>query len=311
MASRSEAVKRAEGPDEESGEVMLAPSVLSIIDWTVTEEEQRPLAIVLPGANHLDRRTVLRQYTEGAWRRFHPGVVIDAEDVKSTAWLEGNVADNLLHRLAILAMPPLDKEMFAPWYPHESAWELLWNLVGIKDIIINEHLREMVDQSFYLVHDVHRALWEARFIDRESNMGAVEDFMLHFTHWIMGEPLGEAGQKALAAIGIKRLVSSNAEKLDVFFFLLALGSHNGLLDRAIFTFDDLEHALQPNKRGALRQLKDVLDAGRRWAKFGGTPFGTIFGFTGSSRDLELMSKFHTKLAAEVSTGLEWARKSVS
>ncbi len=296
----------------QSSEVMLSPSVTAITAWSIDDDPERLIAIVVPGATHFDRQEVIRQYAEGEWRRFHSGIVIDAAPPKTTEWLEGNVSTNFMERLRRLPMPPLTKDIMAPWYPREGDWELLWNLIAVEEFIVDEPLRQMIDKPYYLVHDVHRVIWEARFLAREhSSLHATEVLVTHFIRWITGEPLGDDGRKALAEIGINRLVSSPAERLDVTCFLLSLAYQNGLLERAVFFFDDLEHALQPSKRSALRQLRDLLDCGRRWARIGGSPLGILVGFTGTRTDLQLLAKYNAGLTHDVNAGLAWARRSLS
>jgi hypothetical protein len=297
----------------QSAEVTLSPSVPAITAWTVDEDPGRLIAIVVPGATHFDRQEVIRQYAEGEWLRFHSGLVIDAKPPKTTEWLAGNVAGHFMDRIRLLSMPSIAKGVMAPWYPHvEGEWELLWNLIAVEEFIVDDPLRQMIDKPFYLVHDVHRMLWEARFLAREhSSLQPTEALMVHFTRWITGEPLGDEGRKALASIGINRLISSHTERLDVVCFLLSLACQNGLLERAIFLFDDLEHALQPNKRSVLRQLRDLLDCGRRWARIGGSPLGILIGFTGSRTDLQLLAKYNTVLMNDVTAGLAWARRTLS
>jgi hypothetical protein len=312
-AKKGDAEEDAVGPPKrrQSAEVELSPSVLALSSWTVSEDPDRLLTLVVPGPTHFNRQEVLRQYRDGEWRRFHSGIVID--DSKSTDWLEGNVASSFLTRVRMLRMPPVSKDIMAKWYPRTSgAWELIWNLIAVEEFIVEEPLRQLIDKPFYLVHDVHRALWEARFLAREHlDLGPVQSFMLYFDRWLMGEPLGDEGRKALASLGIKRLITKDSERLDVACFLLSLACQNGLLERSVFLFDDLEHALQPNKRSMLRQLHDLLESGRRWARLGSNPLGILIGFTGSKADLQLLTKYNAALAEEVGAGLSWARRSLS
>ena len=297
----------------QSSEVVLSPSIIALTAWTVEENTRRLPALVVPGPTHTDRQETLKQYVQGEWRRFHSGIAIDADPTRSTEWLNGDIPTNLMTRVRDLPMPPVTKDFMAKWYPHEGPWELIWNLVAVEEFFVDEPMRTMVDKPFYLIHDVHRVLWEARFLARENDsLQAAEELVNHFIHWILGEPLGEEGCRSLESLGIKRHVSSPTEKLDVVCFLLCLACQNGLLERSIFFFDDLEHALQPNKRSLLRQLWDLIECTKRWARIGsgGSPLGLLFGFTGSRTDLQTLTKLHPKLFVEVNAGLNWARKSV-
>lgn len=309
--------RKEEGGDEvgpkrrQSSEVVLAPSVLALTSWTVDDDEQRPIALVVPGRTHFDRQEVLKQYRDGDWRRFHSGVVVNVD--RSTEWLDGSIATGFLGRVQVMKMPiVVGKSIMASWYPRGGPWELLWNLIAVEEFVVEDPLRQIIDKPFYLVHDIHRALWEARFLAREHpTLQPVEDFMVHFTRWLMGEPLGDEGRRVFSALGIKRTVSNSIERLDAACFLLSLACQNGLLERAIFLFDDLEHALQPNKRSMLRQLRDLLDSGRRWGRLGSNPLGVLIGFTGTRTDLQLLTKYCSPLAEDVNAGLSWARRTLS
>jgi hypothetical protein len=311
--------KSKEDPEEapvaprrrQSSEVVLSPSALAITAWTVSDDPDRPLALVVPGATHFDRQEVLKPYLKGEWQRFHSGIVIDAGGSKTTEWLAGNVSSSFLSRVRALRMPDVPKGTMLNGYPRAGAWEILWSLVGVEEFLIDDSLRQLVDKPFYLVHDVHRVLWEARFLARERDpRHPVDDLMVHFVRWITGEPLDDAGRKALSGLGIKRLIS-DTERVDVMCFLLSLACHNGLLERAVFLFDDLENALQPSKRSVLRQLRSLLECGRRWARIGGNPLGILIGFTGSRTDLQLLGKYNSALASDVNEGLQWARRTLS
>ncbi len=285
----------------------LPPSVAALTSWTVRADPNGPFAIVIPGATHSDRHEVLKPYLAGEWRRFHAGVVIDVTPAKSTGWLDGDVAGNLLERVRLMRMPPVAKGVLAPWCPHTGVWELLWNLVAVEEFVVEDPLRQMIDKPFYLAHDIHRALWEARFVAREHDtLQPVKAFLRHFCQWINGEPLGDDSRAVLAGIGIHRRITSNLEKLDVIGFLLALAGQMRLLERAIFLIDDLERALVPNKRFLLGQLRDMLSSGRRWTQFGVNPLGILLGFTGSQTDMKLLGKHQATLATEVGAGLNWA-----
>jgi hypothetical protein len=312
-------LKPKEEPDEplsrarrsHSSEVVISPSAVAITEWTVHDRADRLIALVVPGATPFDRQSVLKQYSEGAWTRFHPGTLIDANPTATKGWFRAGVLDNLFTRASRLSMPAMEKGLVAPWYPRGTGlWDLLWGLVAIEDWLVEEPLRSMIDQSFYLVHDVHKALWEVRFIAREQpTLDAADVFMGAVIRWLSGETLGEGDRKALAALGIDRLVAEN-ERLGVLLFLFTLAYQNGLLERMVFVFDNLESALHPSERSTLRQLHVLLETGRRWARLG-SPVGFLIGFTGSRSDLSLLGKLNSKLAEDVSAGLDWARRSVS
>jgi hypothetical protein len=280
----------------------------------VDDNLKRPVALVVPGATHFDRQAVVKQYVTGEWRRFQSGIHIDADPSLSSDWLTVGVLKNFTNRIISMEMPPVNKNLMAGWYQTHvpQAWNLLWNLIAVDEFCVEDPLRGLVDKPFYLVHDVHRALWEARFLARENNtLQAAEGFVLHFTRWLVGDPLDAEGEKVLSALGINRHVVSPVERLDVLCFLLCLACQNGLLERAVFFFDDLEHALQPNRRSQLRQLWDLLECSRRWVRIGGCPLGVLIGFTGSRADMQLLTKLHPKLSVDITAGLNRTRRALS
>ena len=291
-----------------------APSVPVIMEWTFAAMElERPVALVLPGPSHVERQHVLRQYIAGIQRETPVGIVIDAEEGMTATGMQVGVAENFFGRLASMRMPALAKDTVAGWYLSKvgGPWELLWALIAAEEFLVDEPLRSRVDQSFYLVHDVHRAIWEARFLAREhASLDATERFVQATTAWISGQVLADEHRQALSSIGINRPVASTFEQLDVMFLLLSLAYHSGLIERAIFVFDDLEEALQPQKRAMLRQIRDLLACAKRWVSLG-SPMGILLGFSGSRQDMELLSKYNMSLAVEVSSGLDWTRRTVA
>lgn len=291
-----------------------APSVPVIMEWTLAAMEQdHPVALVLPGPSHAERQRVLRQYTEGIQRASPVGVVINADEGLTASWVQVGTTENFFGRVASMRMPALLPDVLAGWYSSKvgEPWELLWGLIAVEEFLVDEPLRSMVDQSFYLVHDVHRAIWEARFLAREhAALDVTERFVQAITSWISGQTLSEEHRQALSSIGINRPVATATEQLDVMFFLLSLAYHSGLIERAVFVFDDLEEALQPQKRAMLRQIRDLLATAKRWALLG-SPVGILLGFSGSRQDMELLSKYNMSLAVEVSSGLDWTRQSVA
>jgi hypothetical protein len=295
---------------ELSGAV-LSPTVLALTSWALADDEDRPLVLTLPGQTSHERRTQLQQLREGELR-FHPSIVVETTPA-SVEWVNQPFSSLFLERMLHLPMPHIGAEIMAPWYSAMAgAWDLLWSLVAVEEFVLDEPLREVVDKPFYLVHDVHRMLWEIRFLAREQpDLRQAKNYMKYFLRWLLNEPLGEEGQAILSSVGIKRLVARDVEKMDVACFLLALVGQNGLLERTIVYFDDLELALQPNKRPVLRHLVDLLACHRRWSRLGSNPLSILFGFSGSVSDMQLLTKLNPVLAAEVKSGLVWVRGSLA
>jgi hypothetical protein len=291
-----------------SGEHVLAPPLERLVEWTTTFEdgERRQTTYVLPCSEQNARDGLIRAFTRGDWRRFSPGIVVDTDD--PSAWLKTGLLDDFTKRVARLTAPCRD--LTARWFPpFPGQWEILWGLVATEPFVIEEPLRAMVDQSFYLVHDVYRALWEARFLVSEETPTRVTEFIGTLTRWLSGSALSDKDQTALGSMGIKRLVRSEDERYDVLLFLVTLAAQNLLLTGAVFYFDGLECTLKPEARTTLRQLHTYVNALERWTRIGACPVSVIIGFSGTARDRSQLKKLNPKLAASVGQALIWTKQS--
>lgn len=292
-----------------SAEASLAPSLVSIIDWTLAPAEGRPVSVVLPGPQ--GRKEMVAHYSGGEWIKTQQGISLDT--IAAADWLEIGVAASFLNRAARFVMPPESKQRTAPWFPHlAGVWEVLWALVAVEEFVIEEPLRSMVDQSFYLLHDMFKALWEARFLARENaDLGVAEDFVQTLLRWLANATLTQKDVETLSSIGIRRSVTTDVERLDLICFLFTLAQQNALLSRAVLLFDDLESALGPEKKVLLKGLFELLETLRRWMRIGECPVGILIGFTGTRADLNILRKRSPKLAAEVESGVACARRALS
>ncbi len=286
-----------------SSDLVRVPTVVPYVKWAqIPEGADRSFLHVLPGAP-ADRDRVFREYSLGDWLHFQGGIVIDSTD--ADMWIKTGPLNSLVSRLRTLPLPVESKDMTLPWFPHlPGVWELLWGLIAVENFVIEEPLRGLIDQPFYLVHDVHRALWEARFLAREHESHVpVEVFVETFLRWVLNEPLTVSDRAALSQIGVRRVVGTEQEQLDVFLFLLTLAGQNGLLNRAVLYFDKLERALDGAGRPILRQLHTLVLTGERWTKLGNCPLGVIVGFSAQTRDRTQLRRLHAKLATEIEVGI--------
>lgn len=280
-----------------------------LVEWTTTPSPTQPFALVVTGLTYADRQDALKGYVEGEWRKRHRSVVIDAFGPATGEWRDEGVTNSLTARIQRLALPHVDKASMAAWYPPQPGnWDLVWALIAVENFVVEHPLRAMIDHSFYLVHDVHRVLWEARFLAREQpTLQAAEALVDTFLRWITGRKLNERDQEALTALGIRKLVSSDTERFDVLCFLLTLGHHNGFLERAVFVFDGLERALEFDRRPVLRQLQTLLDRGRTWVKLG-CPIGILVGFSGEKNDVKQLFRLNGKLGHDITNSLDWMQR---
>lgn len=163
--------------------------------------------------------------------------------------------------------------------------EVIWSLLTIyrpifsdiltaESLIVDEPLRSMVDQRFYLVSDLFRVILEARFQVRE---GAQPEFFLQaITQWILGSKLAPKQETLFEIAGVSRRVQAT-EQLDLVFFLIALASQTGIVNRVTLALDRVEQvAGLKDKRIFLKELDEVAFAAIRWEKLGST-FGLIIG----------------------------------
>lgn len=143
-------------------------------------------------------------------------------------------------------------------------------------LIVEEPLRSMVDQRFYLVSDLFRVILEARFQVREG--AEPHDFIDAIRQWIIGGKLSMRQDQLFEAAGVTRRVQPT-EQLDLVFFLIALASQTGITNRLTLSLDQMELASlsgAKDKRTYLKELDEVAFAATRWSKLGST-LGIIVG----------------------------------
>lgn len=277
-------------------------TVAPLISWAVADEATRPALCVVPGEAP-QRTSLLQQFTLGEWRRFQEGYLVDHP--QEATWLSLGVVHDLTRRVERLALPKEVRDRFQgyPAFP-QGSWEVLWALVWNDDFIVEEPLRGVVDQSFYLMHDVYRAIWEARFFARENGtLKPLSAFMQTLTRWMTGETLSKADLELLGRLNITRHIATELERLDVLCFVLTLAAQNDVLCRTVFVFDQLENALTPEHKVALRQLHTLFLVVSRWVHLGLCPAGVLLGFRGLPSDFTKLKKLHPKLAGEVAAHL--------
>lgn len=251
----------------------------------------RPAALVVPGL-HQERQAAFRSL--GSWRE--PDVIVDTSCFRMDQWTREPVVPHVTDRLSALSVPSQE-------FPRsEDVWELLWALVAVEDFLIDEPLRSMVDQKFYLVHDVYRLIWEIRFVSHEtSDLKPAKQLMGTFLRWLEGTLLPEDRQR-LMALGIQRAIQEQ-ERADVLLFLTTLAAQNVIVSRIVLGFEGLNDILMPKERPKLKQFHGFLRALSRWGQMG-CPVRAVIGF--DLEDIPRLRRLHPKLADDIQAGSVWA-----
>ncbi len=273
------------------------PPVENLLQWATNfTKPGRPALCVIPGPSY-ERNLLLQKYLDPKWAMFRPDCIEDVLGSYTQDWIDQGVLANFTQRISTLRIPSDEKP--------PTSWNLLWDLSLVDDFLVDEPLRTMVDREFYLIHKVYHAIWEARFLAREST-DQLSTFLQGLARWLTNEPLTDADREALRAVNVTRRIESPQERADVLLFLLTLAEHNSLVNRAVFTFDGLERLLGSAHRAALRQLDAFLGDVDRWVKLG-CPIGIFLGFNATRTNLSALKRLNPKLHARVQAGLEWTQ----
>jgi hypothetical protein len=150
------------------------------------------------------------------------------------------------------------------------------DLLRVESFLVDEPLRSMVDQRFYLISDLFRVILVARFQVAE---GANPDTCFDaITRWILDEKLTSAQEMLFAEAKVTRRVQPT-EQLDLCFLLVTLAAHSGLINRLTIALDQVDRASSAGltaKKALLKELDELAFGATRWEKLG-SPLGIIFG----------------------------------
>lgn len=171
----------------------------------------------------------------------------------------------------------------ASWTGNGIRAEVIWSvltlcrpifsdILTVDSLIVEEPLRSMVDQRFYLVSDLFRVILESRFQVLEGSKP--EPYIQAITQWILGQKFTQKQVALFDAAGVTRRVQPT-EQLDLVLFLIALASQTGIINRLTITLDSVEKAPK-DKRTHLKELDEVAFAATRWSKLGST-LGLVVG----------------------------------
>jgi hypothetical protein len=213
------------------------------------------------------------------------------QDDLSDSWLTEGLVANLTHRISKV-------RAIGSIIPHE--WDLLWNLLTLENLVVEDSLRLLVDQG-HLITEAFRAIWEARF--RLDEGREVKDVVAALSSWMTCGPLDAPQRELLTQLGITREPGTTFERLDMLFFLLALAKQNELVTQTVFVFDGLDRAVRlgiGKRKQFYKELYDFSVAAERWARLG-APIGFILGYAKDHDPISVIEAAHPKLGRKLRT----------
>ncbi len=169
----------------------------------------------------------------------------------------------------------------ADWLlPVEFLRTLLRRLIFTHDLIIEDRLQEMVNESVCLLR-FHQIIWEGRFLLQENPH--------RIDAYIQGH--------------MQTLTFTGLEMVSTLCFLTTLAAQNGLFKRLILMCSGSASIM--NRRAA-KDFTAQLSVVRRWALLCGTPLGLIFE-SYDKTDLSRLRKLDHTLSVEIETGMSWLK----
>ena len=222
---------------------------------------------------------------------------LSTEVSQRTDWLVRGPLAALQEYVEWSQVDPLAMDLLPPWWPPtKGTWRLLWGLVALPDLMVEEPLRSMVDRGHSVFHWLFRGIWEARFILREQNdLTQVDALIEALGTWASGRVL-EASDEVLLTPIVQRRLGSEQERVSMLCFLLMLAAQNGLLSKSFLLLDRIERA----ESDQLKELFLVLQGCLPWAKMPGFPLGILVGWSGDSTKLK---RSNAKLADLLAKGV--------
>jgi hypothetical protein len=176
-------------------------------------------------------------------------------------------------------------------------------LASSQYLTVEEPLRFMVDTPHYLVHAIYRALWEIWFSGHE-NLDKMFSNLASMTRWLTSASLNDDDRAFFKSLDIDRRITSPEDRIDAFCFLFALAAQNGIINRAILAYDNLELSLYPDRTRALVEMELLITRVERWVAVGCRfPVGLLIGFDGDYRPQ--LRKANAELSKLVKEGLAW------
>lgn len=278
----------------------IVESVEALAEWRsrLFSSDRLP-AQVLPGPTISSRAALLQAYLREAT---HEDVLL------STEWVVDGVLQALTDKLAAMQVVDACKHrvVFHVEPPEGEPWEILWALIGVDQIGLDEPFLSLVDSSTFLASYVLRMIMEARALARETkDRIVVERFVTTLVRWSTGQPLDKSDRETLQRLKVTRTVDTSAQRFDVLCFLLVAASQNNLLDGTVLTLDGLEYALSQGNPVLLDELHLLLVTLSRWTRRGSFPLGVLIGWSATTSDRAMVRRQHPRLMQYLEEGLAW------
>lgn len=272
-------------------------AVDGVLRWATDFQDPGRLSMLVVPGDLSARQVAFDKYE--AWAQLQKTI---AHDVSPPTWVQQGVLANLVERVRSIEVRRAGMPI---WFPRGN-WEIVWGVAARAEFVIDEPLRTIVDQRFYLAHDLYRLLWEIRFLSQESvNLAKAQELVGSVTRWAFGGAT-DVDQDRLVELGVHSQVTQTTQSYHLLCMLLTLASQNGLFSQCVLGFDGLEEAL--NRPWALREINRFLVTVDRWVQFGGCPIGVLLGFNVTPDNMEYLRDQNEDMAVRVEAGLLWSEE---
>jgi len=211
------------------------------------------------------------------------------QDALADKWLERGIVENLTERFAKI-------RAFGSIIPHD--WDLLWNLLTLDKLEVEEPVRYLIDQGDIFTQ-AFKAIWEARF--RLDEGKELQTFVTTLSRWMTAATLTPEEKTLLGSLGIEHELETTHERLDMLFFLATLARQNELLHPTVLVLDGLERILTQGtakRKAYLKELHEFLMAVDRWGRLG-SPIGFMIGYSNEHDALEGFEKANAKVGEKL------------
>lgn len=266
----------------------------------------RPPLVVISGS----RREVIYDRFQSEDQMFaEPGLVHDLGRTVTDEWIKDGLAKHITNRVRDIEIPPEFRAkqnfMFSLPTSDENArgWEILWGLVSVSFLTIEEPLARLIDQRLSLLSGVYRSIMEARFEALEFLSNTHQVGVPAIGRWVEGDTLTSQEKAFLQRAGVKQEISESA-RFEVLLFLLALARQNGVVGGVVLALDGLEQVTDKARADELFRLIEITE---KWTKLG-APLGILLGWRGTKEDLKNLRKLHPRLAKKVAMADAWIRQ---
>lgn len=211
------------------------------------------------------------------------------QDVLADKWDEGGLVQNITARLSKM-------RCVGSIIPHD--WDLLWNLLTIDKLEVEDQVRLLIDQGDIFTQGF-KAIWEARF--RLDEGREIQTFVTTLSRWMTAAKLTSEEKTLLGSLGIEHELETTFERLDMLFFLATLAHQNEMLYPTVLVIDGIERMTTQGatkRKTTLKEFYDFLIAADRWGRIG-SPLGFMLGYSNEHGALESFEKANAKLGEKL------------